>query len=421
MNLRDKIAERAEVLEKEMVHFLQELVRIPTPVPPGENYEKIADLIASKCASLGWETQLCQAPERYVEMSGLRAYGLSGPRVNVVSRLRGGGERPSILFNAHTDVVPVGPGWSVDPYSGVMTGGAVYGRGSVDNKAGLTAMIFAVQALQEAGAKPRGLITLSATVDEEIGGIAGLNYLIRERLVGGDYGISLDGSVTDVCISLNGRLRWKVHVYGKSVHSSVAFKGVNAIEKMAKIILAIQAHGRELQERTTKIPAPPDVGKPYVYPIASVNVIQGGIKDNIVADRCTISLDRRITPEETVDSARAELRAVIDRAWQEDPEVRCEIEEVSVREPCYTNPNHPLVRTIRGVASKVMARRLPICGATGSSDVSFMVNQGGIPTVAFGPGRLDDNVHGVDEHMPIADLVSLTKVHALVAADLLHL
>jgi len=421
LDLREAIAERVGDLEEEMVRFLQELVRIPTPVPPGENYEKIADLIASKCRSLGLETRLYQAPERYVEMSGREAYGLSGPRVNVVSWARGDRENPNVLLNAHTDVVPVGPGWSVDPYAGVVKEGAVYGRGSVDNKAGLTAMIYAVQALLEAGARPRGSIALTATVDEEIGGIAGLNYLVREGLVRGDYGISLDGSITDVCISLNGRLRWRVHTHGRSVHSSVAFRGVNAIEKMAKIILAIQAHGSELQERSTSIPAPPDVGKPFIYPIASVNVVHGGIKDNIIPDRCAISLDRRITPEETVDSARHELRAAIESARLEDPEVRYEIEEVSVREPCYTDPNHPLVKTVQRVASEVLARQLPVCGATGSSDASFMVNQGGMPAVVLGPSRLEGNVHGVDEHVPITDLVSLTKVHTLVLADLLCL
>jgi succinyl-diaminopimelate desuccinylase len=339
--------------------------------------------------------------------------------VNVVSRIGGKSQKPCVLFNAHTDVVPVGGGWSVDPFSGTVINGAVYGRGSVDNKAGLTAMLFAAQALQEAGARLRGSITLSATVDEEIGGIAGLNYLVREGLVKGDYGISLDGSITDVGVSLNGRLRWRVHVLGRSVHSSVAFKGVNAIEKTAKVILAIQDHGRELQERRTRIPAPPEVGKPYIYPIASVNVVQGGIKDNIIPDRCTISLDRRITPEETVDSARDELRAAIERVRAEDPEVRFEIEEVSVREPCYTDPSHPLVKTVQRIASEVMARQIPVCGATGSSDVSFMVNQGGIPTATFGPSRIEGNVHGVDEHVSIVDLVSLAKVHALVAAELL--
>jgi succinyl-diaminopimelate desuccinylase len=198
LNLREAIGERVGDLEEEMVRFLQKLVRIPTPVPPGENYEKIAELIFSKCRSLGLETRLYEAPERYVEMSGRETYGLSGPRVNVVSWAGGGREGPSVLLNAHTDVVPVGPGWSVDPYAGVVKDGAVYGRGSVDNKAGLTAMVYAVQALLEAGARMRGSITLTATVDEEIGGIAGLNYLVREGLVRGDYGISLDGSITDV-------------------------------------------------------------------------------------------------------------------------------------------------------------------------------------------------------------------------------
>ncbi len=420
MDLEERISESVASDEKEIISFLQRLVRIPTPVPPGENYEKIADVIAEKCRSLGWETVLHEAPESCVEASGRKAYGLSGPRVNLVSTIRGTREKPVLVYNAHTDVVPVGQGWSVDPYSATIKDGVLYGRGSSDNKAGVAAMIYAMKALQDLGAPLPGRVVLTATVDEEIGGIAGLNYLIAEGKVKGDFGVSLDGNVNNVTIALNGRLRWRIHTYGKSVHSSIAFKGVNAIEKMAKVVLAIQAHGRQLQERATKIPASPEVGKPFIYPIASVGVIQGGVKDNIVPDKCTVAIDRRVTPEETLDSARGELREVTEAVRREDPEVIYEVEEVSVREPCYTPPDHPLVLTLQRTARDVLREEVTVCGSPGSSDVSFMVNQGRMPTVALGPGRLENNVHGVDEHIPINDLMALTKVHAIAACELLH-
>lgn len=420
MDVKEKIVGHVESEEKEIVSFLQELVKIPTPTPPGENYDKIAELVAEKCRSFDWETHLCEAPEKYLDMTGREAYGLLGPRVNVVSTIKGSKDRPTLVYNAHTDMVPVGPGWSVEPYSATIKDNVIYGRGASDDKAGVAAMIYAMETLQEMGIKLPGRTVLTATVDEEIGGFAGLNYLIAEGIVGGDYGISLDGSITNVTVALNGRLRWRIHAYGRSVHSSIAFRGVNAIEKMAKIVLAIQAHGKALQEKYTKIPAPPEVGKPFIYPIASVGVIQGGVKDNIVPDRCTIAIDRRVTPEETLDSARGEFRSVVEAVQREDQEFKYEIEEVSVREPCYTPIDHPLALTMKKISSEILGEETTICGSPGSSDVSFMVNQGKIPTVSLGPGRLENNVHGVDEHLSIKDLLALTKIHAIAAVELTH-
>lgn len=419
MSFKAKISKKVDEHRNEIVELLQKLVKVKTPVPTGENYLKAVKVVQDKCESLGWDTNIYEAPEKYLELSGRKAFGLKGPRVNLVSEIKGTKERPVAIFNAHLDVVPVSEGWSVDPFSAIIKDNAIYGRGSSDNKAGVVAEIFAMQVLQELDVKLGGDVLLTATVDEEIGGIAGLYYLFEEGIVKGDYGISLDGSITCVGIAANGRLRWRIHTFGKAVHSSRAFQGINAIEKMAKIVLAIQEYGKVLQQRYTTIPAAPEVGKQFLYPIAQAGVIQGGLKANIVPDKCTLAIDRRVSPDETVASASEETKKIVEAVRMQDPEIKYEIEEISTRDPWYTLIDHPLPEIYFQTANEFLPETIVKCGSAGSSDASFMVNEGKMPSISLGPGRMENNVHGIDEHMPIDDLINLVKVHALAITRLM--
>jgi len=417
--LKEEISKKVEEHREDIIELLQKLVKVKTPVPPGENYMKAVKIVKDKCESLGWDTSVYEAPEKYLELSGRKAFGLIGPRMNLVSKIEGTKERPVTIFNAHLDVVPVGEGWSVEPYSAIIKDGSIYGRGSSDNKAGIVAEVFTMQVLQELDIKLGGDVLLTATVDEEIGGIAGLYYLFEEGIVKGDYGISLDGSITRVGIAANGRLRWRIHTSGKAVHSSRAFQGINAIEKMAKIVLAIQDYGKALQERYTTIPADPEIGKPFLYPIAQAGVIQGGLKANIVPDKCTLAIDRRVSPDETVASASEETRKIIDAVRAQDPEIKYEIEEISTRDPWYTPIDHPLPELYLQTANEFLPETVLKCGSAGSSDASFMVNEGGMPSISLGPGRVENNVHGIDEHIQIDDLINLVKIHSLAITRLM--
>jgi succinyl-diaminopimelate desuccinylase len=419
LSFKAKISKKVDEHRNEIVELLQKLVKVKTPVPPGENYLKAVKIVQDKCESLGWNTNIYEAPEKYLELSGRKAFGLEGPRVNLVSEIKGAKERPVAIFNAHLDVVPVSEGWSEDPFSAIIKDNSIYGRGSSDNKAGVVAEIFAMQVLQELDVKLGGDVLLTATVDEEIGGIAGLYYLFEEGIVKGDYGISLDGSITRVGIAANGRLRWRIHTFGKAVHSSRAFQGINAIEKMAKIVLAIQEYGKVLQQRYTTIPAAPEVGKPFLYPIAQAGVIQGGLKANIVPDKCTLAIDRRVSPDETVASASEETKKIVEAVRMQDPEIKYEIEEISTRDPWYTLIDHPLPELYFQTANEFLSETIVKCGSAGSSDASFMVNEGEMPSISLGPGRMENNVHGIDEHMPIDDLINLVKVHALAITRLM--
>ena len=126
---------------EEMVAFLRGLVRIPTVNPPGENYADCAAYIGGKLREFGYEV-------RYVEAEGLPVCTPRHPRVNVIGRLAGRRPGPTLHFNGHLDVVPAGEGWTVDPFAGLVRDGRIYGRGVTDQKAGIAASIFAVEALR---------------------------------------------------------------------------------------------------------------------------------------------------------------------------------------------------------------------------------------------------------------------------------
>ena len=192
---------------REIIEYLRSLIAIPTQAVPGENYDKIANYVGEKLGRVGFETAMYDAPDDYMKTSGRDLLGLEGPRTNLVATLRRGGG-PTLHLNAHSDTVPVTPeGWTVDPFKGTIKDGRVYGRGACDDKGELAAMVYAAEAVVQSGVELDGGLILTATPDEEIGGIAGLGYLINEGLVKADLGVGIDGNFGNLIIATNGRVR----------------------------------------------------------------------------------------------------------------------------------------------------------------------------------------------------------------------
>ena len=397
--------------QNSVISFLQKLIRIPTFNPPGDNYDLVSDLVKNEMENAGCNVELFEAPEKYVELCGKSELGLNASRINVVGYAGSDVGSPTIVFNSHSDVVPISSGWTVDPIGGEIKGGKIYGRGAADNKSGIVSIIAAFRALHEMKIELKGRALLTSTVDEELGGFSGLKYLVDKNIVKGDLGISADSRIGQITNALNGRLRWRVTSHGKSVHSSMANLGVNAIEKMASLVLALQSHSIDLQKRFSTIPAPPASMSKYLRPIASVGTINGGIKDNIVPDNCYIDLDRRVTPEENINDARDELNSVINTTMNGIQDANYESVELSFREPCLTSATHPFLLKSKSIAEETLGYDVPIYGSTGSSDMQYMINDCKMPSFGFGPIRPDCNVHGIDEFVYVEDVISTAKVY----------
>jgi succinyl-diaminopimelate desuccinylase len=406
---------------KDLVDLTCRLVNIDTTVPPGLNYPKIAQLLASELKDLGTTPTVSYIPEATIRRRVSPEVGLKGPRPNTYATLKGERDGPKILLNGHVDVVPADPaGWSHDPFKPVVKNGKIYGRGSADMKGSDACEIFSLKALVETGVKFSGSITPTFTTDEEVGGYSGVNYLIDKHVItkDTDYCLSTDSGIEGLHIASLGDAEYLITVKGKAAHSGRGWTGVNAIEYGASLIEDLKELGVTVSKRRSRIDAEPIWGTKKMRPGLYVNTAKGGLKGNIIPDTFEILVDRRFIPEEKADQVRREVERVVKEFGAKHREIKVSFKPVLGYDPMYTRPNHSLVRTVRRVARKVLEKNVPLCGSQGSTDVAA-VTALGIPVTVLGATRHDSNIHGIDEHVRINDLVSVTKILAHTYLELL--
>jgi len=407
--------------KKELVDLTCRLVSIDTTVPPGRNYQKISQVLASELKDLGVTPSVSSIPEATIRRRVNPEVGLNGPRPNTYATIKGEHEGPKVLLNGHVDVVPADPeSWSHDPFRPVVKNGKIYGRGSADMKGSDACEVFSLKALVETGVKFSGSITPTCTTDEEVGGYSGVNYLIDKHVMTKDanYCLSTDSGIEALHIASLGDSEYLITVKGKAAHSGRGWTGVNAIEYGASLIEELKKLGLQVSKRRSRINAEPIWGTKKMRPGLYVNTAKGGLKGNIIPDTFEILVDRRFIPEEKSAQVQREVERVVKDFAAKHREVKVAFKPVLGYDPMLTSPNHPLVRTVRRVARKVLGRDVPPCGSQGSTDVSA-VTALGVPVAALGTTRQDSNIHGIDEHVRINDLVSVTKILARTYLELL--
>jgi len=434
VDLKGAVFSYLEDHRDEMVRFLQRLVRVDTQVPPGLNYDRLCDILAERLRGCGCEVNVHEAPERYLKLSGGELMGLEGPRSNVVARYRGKRGRPTLHVSAHIDTAAIQEGgWTVDPLGGEVTrespygvspydrgGGYIWGRGVSDDKGECVAMVFALEALHELGVELEGDLILTGNCDEEIGGVAGLGYLIREGIVKADYGVQLDGSLTGIGLAAQGRTRFMVRTFGRSYHGQLPILGVNAIEKMSKINVALNDYWRNvLLRRQRAVPgielpsALREVGIEKLTAMLNIGTIRGGVQGATVPDRCEEEVLRGMIPGETFEDVRDEFISVIEGVKATDADLEYEVEVINVREGYVMSPEHPYIQEARGIVKEVLGRELPFTGTLASTDMNYQVNDGGMPCFNLGIGGSYSNGHKQDENVAVDEIVELSKIVAL--------
>ena len=398
-----------------MVAFAQQLVSIPTVNPPGDHYQACAERIGHQLAGFDYEVA-------YVNVEGFADY----PRVNVIGELRNSPARPRLHFNGHFDVVPAGDGWTVDPFGGIVRDGKLFGRGSTDQKAGIAASIFAIEAIRRAGVRLAGAIEQSGTVDEESGGFAGMAYLAEQGYVSRDRTdfviITEPLNVDRVCLGHRGVYWFEVATLGRVAHGSMPFLGISAIGKMADFISAIE---RELQPvlstRTTSMPVEPPAAR---RPSININSISGGqpaagFQTPCVADRCEAIFDRRFLIEEPVQEVRGEIRAILDSMAARDADFRYEMKDLMTVHPVLTDAKSRLVTTMSAAVRDVLGADPPLIASPGTYDQKHVMRLGHVDQcIAYGPGILH-LAHQPDEYCRIDHMVDAAKAMALAAMRLL--
>jgi succinyl-diaminopimelate desuccinylase len=402
----------------EIVAFLQELTRIPTVNPPGENYVDCAQTIGKKLVKFGYDVQ-------YLEAEGRPEHTAQHPRVNVIGRMAGASTRPLLHFNGHFDVVPAGDGWTVDPFGALLRDGQVYGRGTADQKAGIAASIFAVEAMRREGVMLHGAIEQSGTVDEESGGFAGVawlaerGYIARDRT---DFVIITEPlNVDRVCLGHRGVYWFKVATLGRIAHGSMPFLGVNAIGQMGAFLAAIEHELKpSLARRITAMPVEPAAARSPSININSISGGQpeGGMQTPCVADRCEAIFDRRYLIEEPIDEVRGEIAQILHRLGERDDEFRYRIEDLMTVPPVLTDASSSLVTTMARAVEDVIGSVPLLIASPGTYDQKHVMRLGLVDQcIAYGPGLLH-LAHQPDEYCRVDHLVSAAKAMALAAMRL---
>jgi len=233
--------------------------------------------------------------------------------------------------------------------------------------------------------------------DEEQGGRWGTRVLTESGYVVGDACLVPEPTGLGVCIAERGLLNVEVTLHGRPAHASDPRRGISAIEKAAKVVLALHGadfgHSHPLLGRTS----------------ANAGTISGGSGSNVVAERCVVLLDHRLVPGQDEADAIADVRRLIDEI--DDPELRYELSPIVFGEASELAADHPWIGQVQRAISAVRGADAPVIGMTFATDARFVRNQAGIPAIVCGPGAIEQ-AHGDDEFVDIDALVDAATIYA---------
>ena len=368
-----------------MFQVLGEMILIrsenPFDDPPREGYreKEMADYLAGHLSALGLEVET-----REVQPG----------RPNVFGRLKGNQGQITLMLAGHMDTART-TGYP-EAYDVKVADGRMYGRGACDMKAALAAYLGVVRAMRDTGRRLNGDLIVCGIVDEEY-------QMLGSKAIGrsgrmADQGIIGEPTHLNVCPANKGRVSTKIVTRGRAEHSSVPEKGINAIDKMAKVIQTFGDYNRELLGRTPH----PLCGHGRFTP----GVIHGGVQVNMVPDLCELEVDRRTLPGETLESVYAEFNERILQAAEGDPDFLYEITEPTwLIAPNDISPAEPVVTALRAAHQEIFGKDPGVGAFVASSDAPYM----GFPTVICGPG-------GIAQAHTTCEFVDLQEV-----ADAAHL
>lgn len=297
-------------------------------------------------------------------------------RENVIARIPGRKHDRRVILEAHMDTVSV-QGMTIPPLDPRVENRRMFGRGACDTKAGLAAMMHAVAQVHASRVIPPCEIWLAAVVDEEYS-FRGVVKLCE----GLSASAALVAEPTELraVIASKGVLRWRMISKGVAAHSSKTHLGVNAINHMARVVLALEQDHQCLSAGRSH---------PLLGP-ASCNVgrIEGGVQVNFVPDRCTIEIDRRVLPGEQIDEVLRHYQSLLDELKHADPSFDVEMESpMLVDEPLDTPPESDVVQLSSQLLEEIGLDGRP-AGVPFGSDASKL-SRTGVPSIIFGPGNID--------------------------------
>jgi acetylornithine deacetylase len=401
---------------RDVVTEVADLVRAPS-VSGSDEESAIQARLASRLRGLGLEVDHWQIPlAELVAVDGFPGMEVERREAwGLVGRLPGTGSGgPSLMLNAHVDVVPPGArlAWTRgEPFSGAVTGGAVFGRGSCDMKAGLVAALWVVHALAALKVPLDGDLVLACVPGEEDGGLGTFATLARGWRA--DACVIPEPTGLDLVPASAGALGFRLHVPGRAAHASRRTTGVSAVEKFLPVFRAL----RELEAHRNRSPDPLMTRWDIAYPI-EIGTVHAGDWSSTVPDLLVAEGRHGVALDEPAAEAREAFETAIAGACAADPWLRDHPVRVEwwggQFAPGRTDSNAPIVAAMRRAHAAVSGRPQQLWGAPYGSDLRLMADIGGVPTVHYGPGA-PELAHAPDEHVPIDDLLTATRALAVLA------
>jgi len=419
-DLAGSISAQVESLREDLIFFLQKLVQFPT-LPGFE--QKAQYFVAHKLESLGLATEVVVS--ELEDLQDHPAFCDDGvpfrDRLNVVGRWIGSrrkrakGAGHSLILNGHMDVVPTGAEslWTESPWSGSIHDGRLYGRGSCDMKAGVTANIFAVQALQAIGFQPEADLLIESVIGEESGGVGTLATIVKGFKA--DAAVITEPTQLRLCPVQSGALTFRIRVAGHAIHACMKPYGVSAIEKFYVLLRAVQELDRQ---RHVEYHNPLYEDPHNIAPI-NVGTIRGGDWPSTVPDELVVEGRFGVLPGESTDDARRALTTTLQQAASSDGWLQQHPPELIWFEGQFesgqTPQDAPIVAAVASCHEATLGRPVQVEGVTYGSDLRLFTNHGKIPAVLYGPGNVR-NAHTVDEFVDLEEVISATKVLAFIVA-----
>ena len=403
-NLEKIILEKIDSMKDDIVNFLQELICIPSEIPPGK-YRQISKFVAKKMEEFGIKTQV--------------------KRNNIIGEIDGE-NGPSLILYGHMDTVPAFTGWKKDPYGGEIIENKIYGRGAADDKTCVAAALFAVKVLMDLGVNFNRKLILTAVINEEIGGIQGIDYLLEKGYVKGDACLLGDAYSDYPTGYLGGGFFIRFIIYGKLKHleefpdlplpNRNRYSGINAIQKMIPIMNFLIELQEEFKKIKTKYPLHPDL--PCKISAVNLAIIEGGKTHTTIPDKCVLQCFINTIPEQDVENLKTRVLNYIENLKKSDPDLNIDVNVARIVKPHKVDVNSNFAKIVKNSYKSVYGEDrefklyIPITDAQ-----SFIEN--GIETILIGPIRGENNIHAIDEFVYIEDVMNVTKLYALTALNYL--
>jgi acetylornithine deacetylase/succinyl-diaminopimelate desuccinylase-like protein len=376
--------------ESWLVELTTSLVRAAGQNPPGEEAATV-HVLGTAAAVLGLD---------------IVATAVEPGRNNVRITLEGG-PGPGLLLLGHTDVVPVGEGWTTDPFGGVVHDGRIYGRGASDMKGGLAASLAALAALRGVGLS--GPVELAALVDEEETGKGIRAYVssVQRPFLGC---VTAEPTDLQTIIGARGASYLRIEIHGKACHAGKPDDGANAIYGAVALVAEIERLHAELATRP----------HPLLGPATwSVGQIHGGTGGSIVPAECVVVADRRLLPGESTDAVLDDLRQRVAGLRLADRGLTVDL-AMPMEMPAFQTPaDSELARATDAALADAGGPGLKLGGWTAACDGGYVARDLGVPVVVLGPGSATTQAHRADESVTIKELVIAARAYALAALRLL--